>query len=87
MLKSLDQRLADLPKAGFKVTKYREIKSGMQYKILTPKALRKLWPVLVVRDNIEEAVSFAEGAADIWEAVRQKLGTRLSALSDEFGVK
>ncbi len=38
MLKSLDQRLADLPKAGFKVTKYREIKSGMQYKILTPNA-------------------------------------------------
>jgi hypothetical protein len=87
MLKTIDQRLADLQKAGFKVTKYREIKSGTQYKMLSPKVVRKLWPVIVIRDSLEEAVAYTEGVADMWEAVQLKINRSLSALSEDFGVK
>lgn len=41
MLKSIDRRLEALHKAGFKVGKNRELKSGAQYKVLTPKGISK----------------------------------------------
>ncbi len=80
MLKSTDQRLAALQKAGFKMPKYRELKSGAQYKILTPKAIRKLWPVIIVRDSIEKAVAFAEGVAATWKVVQQKMDRQIAAM-------
>ena len=87
MLLTIDQRLAALQKSGFKVTKYREIKSGTQYKVLTPKVIRKLWPVIIVRDSIEEAVAFAEGVAATWKVVQLKMDRQLAAIADDFGLE
>lgn len=87
MLKPIDQRLEALQKAGFKISKNRELKSGTQYKVLTPKAIRKLWPVVIVRGDLEDAVAFAEGVSRMWEVVQQKLGDRLSTIAGDFEIK
>lgn len=87
MLKPIEYRLAALQKAGFKVSKNRDLKSGPQYKVLTPKAIRKLWPVIIVRGDLEDAVAYTEGIWHMWEVVQQRLGERLSALAGDFGVK
>lgn len=87
MLKPIDKRIEALREAGFKVSKNRDLKSGPQYKVLTPKAIRKLWPVLIVRGDIEDAVAYAEGIRDMWSVVQKKLGDRLTAIADDFDVR
>lgn len=86
-MQTIDQRLAALHKAGFKVSKNRELKSGTQYKVLTPKAVRKLWPVIIVRGDLADAVAYAEGLQAMWAVVQEKLGKRLSEIAGDFGVK
>lgn len=87
MLKPIDKRIEALGKAGFKVSKNRDLKSGPQYKVLTPKAIRKLWPVIIVRGDIEDAVAYAEGIRDMWLAVQKKIGNRLAVIAGDFDVE
>lgn len=79
-----EQRLEDLKKAGFKVTKYRQLKSSVQYKVLTPKPIRKLWPVIVIRDNMEEAIAYAEGVRGMWGAVQRKIKDETARTAKDF---
>lgn len=86
MLKPIEDRLAALQKAGFKISKNRELKSGTQYKVLTPKAIRKLWPAVIVRGDIEDAVAFAEGVARMWEVVQGKARIEINRIASEYGL-
>lgn len=83
---TLDERVAILKQAGFRVVKYRSLKSGEQYKIALPKTLNKLHAVYYTRVGLENAVNFAEGLMEAWEVVQPRVFSDLEALSEKYGL-
>ena len=84
---SIDQRIAALTKAGFRISKDRVLKSGVKYKIKAPKAFNNMFPVYHTITGLECAVAYAEGMATVWDIVQREVERDIKGIAGKFGVE